>query len=237
MPAFVFDMDDTLYLRSAPYMETFRLFFPDAKGIDPDLLLTRSRFWSDYEFERFKKGEISRDDMNALRVLDTLQELSLPGDMSAASRFQQIYEEKQRHISLLPGLREILEDLKEENIFLGMISNGSADHQLMKYRALGLEDLIPRSRVMISGETPFHKPDPRIFNLYLEKTGLRRGDVWYIGDSPLNDIAPAQKSGLHTILCRWEEGREECDGVSPDRIARSVKELGRSLEDILSAAL
>lgn len=233
MKAFVFDMDDTLYLRSAPYLETFRLFFPHEKGIDPALLLKRSRFWSDLEFERYKKGEITRDVMNALRVLHTLEEFSLPGDMAMAEEFQRIYEDKQRRIRLLPGLREILESLKERGFFLGMISNGSTDHQLMKYRALGLEDLIPRSRVLISGETPFHKPDPRIFSLYLEETGLDRGETWYIGDSALNDILPAKKAGLHTILVRWEEGPVEEGSGSADRMVRSARELEMTLEEII----
>lgn len=233
MTAFVFDMDDTLYLRSAPYMETFRHFFPKEKGIDPSLLLKRSRYWSDFEFERFKKGEISRDAMNALRVLDTLGDFSLPGDMAMAQDFQRIYEDKQRRIHLLPGLKDILESLKKKGFFLGMISNGSVDHQLMKYHALGLEDLIPPSRVLISSETPFHKPDPRIFTLYLEKMGIQRGEVWYIGDSVENDVLPARKAGLHTILCRWEEGVEE--GSDADRTARSVDELASILEEITSS--
>ena len=235
MTAFVFDMDDTLYLRSAPYMETFRHFFPGEDRIDPSLLLKRSRFWSDYEFDRFKKGEITRDAMNALRVLDTLEEFSLPGDMALAKDFQRIYEDKQRRISLLPGMRDLLEGLKEKGFFLGMISNGSTDHQLMKYHALDLEDLIPRSRVLISAETPFHKPDPRIFNIYLEKTGLQRGETWYIGDSVENDVLPAREAGLHTILCRWEEKENDKLSEAADRTARSVKELEKVLDEITSS--
>lgn len=234
MTAFVFDMDDTLYLRSAPYLETFRYFYPDAAGIDPSLLLKRSRYWSDYEFERFKRGELTKDVMDAVRVLDTMQELSLPCDMAMAVEFQKIYEYKQRRIRLLPGLREILEGLREKGCFLGMISNGTLEHQLMKYRALGLEDLIPRPQVMISSETPVHKPDPEIFSIYLEKTGLPKGDVWYIGDSVLNDILPAKKAGLHTILVRWEEGREEEGSAAADRIVHSMSGLEKALEEILS---
>ncbi len=235
MAAFVFDMDDTLYLRSAPYMETFRHFFPDSAGVDPELLLKRSRFWSDYEFDRFKKGEISRDTMYSLRVLDTLREFSLPGDMTLAGEFQRIYEDKQRRITLMPGLREILEDLRDKGFFLGMISNGSTDHQLMKYHALGLEDLIPRSRVLISSETPFHKPDPRIFTVYLEKTGLQRGETWYIGDSVINDILPAKKAGLSAILVRWEKTLEEDGASSADWTARSLQELHMILNEITSS--
>ena len=235
MTAFIFDMDDTLYLRSAPYLETFRLFFPGESGIDPASLLRRSRFWSDYEFERFKKGQITKDTMDALRVLDTLQEFSLPCDMDLARKFQDVYEEKQRRIRLLPGLREVLEGLKEKGCFIGMISNGTTDHQLMKYHALGLEDLIPRSRVLISGETPVHKPDPSIFDIYLKKTGLSRDETWYIGDSPENDILPAGKAGLHTVLVRWEETLSGEGTDAADRTVRSVQELQRVLEEILTS--
>lgn len=233
MTALIFDMDDTMYLRSAPYMETFHMFFPDQVGISRSRLLERSRYYSDYEFERYKKGEISEGEMNALRVIDTLKEFGLPADLDLGMRFHELYVEKQEQIHLLPGISEILEMSAKAGVFLGMISNGSPAHQRMKYHALGLEAYILPSRLLISGDAGIHKPDPAIFSLYLQKMGLAAGDCWYIGDSYENDIIPANKTGLHTILVRWEEDPNQKNYEMAEQCFYRVEELKTFLYDLL----
>ena len=234
MTALLFDMDDTLYLRSAPYMETFLHYFPSLGSVSVQRLLERSRYYSDYEFERFKKGEITEEKMTALRVVDPLQELGLPADLDLGMAFHKTYVERQRQIHLLPGMQEILDMARRSGVFLGMISNGSSAHQRMKYQALGLEAYIPPARVLISGEAQVHKPDPAIFSLYLERTGLLAEDTWYIGDSYENDILPAAKKGLHTILVRWEEDPGSKTYDAAEKCFYRTEDLKRFLEDLLS---
>jgi putative hydrolase of the HAD superfamily len=141
--------------------------------------------------------------------------------------------EKQEQIHLLPGIPEILEMAGKAGVFLGMISNGSPAHQRMKYHALGLEAYIPPARLLVSGDAGVHKPDPAIFHLYLEKMNLEAGECWYIGDSYENDIIPANKTGLHTILVRWEEDPVHKTYEKAEQRFSSVEELKKFLKDLL----
>ena len=49
--------------------------------------------------------------------------------------------------------------------------------------------------IIVSGETPFAKPDPKIFRLMAEKLNIDTGEMMYIGDHPLNDIEGSRNAG------------------------------------------
>src|SRR5439155_7359977 len=53
---------------------------------------------------------------------------------------------------------------------------------------------------VISGVEGVEKPDPRIFRLALERTGMEAKDSVYVGDSPAFDIEPATAVGLQGVL-------------------------------------
>jgi FMN phosphatase YigB (HAD superfamily) len=57
---------------------------------------------------------------------------------------------------------------------------------------------------VISDQVGIAKPDPRIFQITLEKTGLQPSEVVYVGDS-VEDIQGSQAAGIHTILIRREK--------------------------------
>ncbi len=65
----------------------------------------------------------------------------------------------------------------------------------------GIQALSPAFRylrtVVVSGEDKVIKPDPAIFRLVLERTGLDAADLLFIDDSAAN-IAAADRLGFHT---------------------------------------
>lgn len=81
---------------------------------------------------------------------------------------------------------------------LGIITNGPSDAQRAVIRALHLDDVF--GWCIVSGDTDLgiRKPDPRIFQHALAASGSRLEDTWYIGDSPVNDIAGAASAGWRT---------------------------------------
>ena len=68
--------------------------------------------------------------------------------------------------------------------------------------------------VVISDEVGVAKPDPRIFQVALDRTGLRPPEVAYVGDSA-EDVRGSQAAGVHTVLVRrepqWETWGDSSD--------------------------
>jgi len=53
--------------------------------------------------------------------------------------------------------------------------------------------------VLSAEEIDSSKPEPYMFNLALEKNCSRPNETLHFGDSPVNDIIPAQKLGINTV--------------------------------------
>lgn len=56
--------------------------------------------------------------------------------------------------------------------------------------------------VIASAEEGVAKPDPKIFEIALERSGCKAKNAMMIGDRIDNDIVPAKKMGMKTIWIR-----------------------------------
>jgi putative hydrolase of the HAD superfamily len=94
---------------------------------------------------------------------------------------------------LVDGALEVLRELQERNLRLGVVSN--FDHRLPALLAgLGVADLF--QSVLIPARVGYSKPDPRIFNDALESLGVRAAETVFVGDHPEIDLAPAAALGM-----------------------------------------
>ncbi len=96
------------------------------------------------------------------------------------------------------GAHDVLDHLAEAGIATGIITNGFAFLQKRKVAAHGFADRV--RFVLASEEAGAHKPDPRIFQLALQKVGLAAADSWHVGDHRENDVAGALGAGLGAVL-------------------------------------
>ena len=90
---------------------------------------------------------------------------------------------------------------------------------------LELTPLLP-TRV-ISGIEGVEKPDPTIFRLALERSGLRADEVAYVGDIPEFDIVPTAALGMFPILI-------DRRGRHPGHVGARVTDL-RDLPEVIGA--
>ena len=113
------------------------------------------------------------------------------------------YNDRKENTHPYRGILELLEKLQEDNIVLAINSNRKAD-SIMKFMEeyAGNIDFID-----IQGHDYQHpsKPDPYGVNTILRKSGIRREDAIYIGDS-ITDIRTARNAGVDCILVRWGYG-------------------------------
>lgn len=196
--AVVFDVDDTLYMRSEPYLAAFHEMYGERFDVDDDKLFEASRYWSDEEFYRVNRGEITKKQMYINRGVRTLAEVGIAMSDEEALHFQDLYTEKLDDIHLLPGMRRILEECRRRGLFLGIISNGVSERQRSKTRTLGVEQFIPEDHILITGDIETHKPDPRLFHIYEERFGLSPAETCYVGDNFRNDVQGPHDVGWQT---------------------------------------
>jgi putative hydrolase of the HAD superfamily len=125
------------------------------------------------------------------------------------------YEPLSRIAKVEPDIKETLGKLKGMGLKLGILSNtfisaGSLDRQLGQ---LGILDFFPYR--LYSYQFDFRKPDRRIFEAAIAKTGEPAENILFVGDRIYVDIMPALKMGMHAVLksAYTNEGKEVPDGV------------------------
>ena len=118
---------------------------------------------------------------------------------------------------------ELLTAAKKAHVPLALITNGASDTQRDKIRALCIEGWF--DSIVISGEVGVAKPDPRIFELALDRLAAKKEATWHVGDSLASDVAGAKAAGLTSIwLNRTGIIRTESD-AEPDIEIRSLSDL------------
>lgn len=95
------------------------------------------------------------------------------------------------------GVLELLLELKQMSIKLGVITNGGSAMQRSKIAALGIENLL--DAIVISSEVGVRKPDAKIFALALGELNCRAAEAWFVGDHPEQDIRGGEAAGLTTF--------------------------------------
>jgi putative hydrolase of the HAD superfamily len=98
---------------------------------------------------------------------------------------------------LFEDVAPALERLDAAGLTLGLVSNFEAwlERLLHSLDVMGYFDA-----VVISGVEGMEKPDPRIFQLALERGGVEAEDSVYVGDNPVFDTEPAEALGMLGVL-------------------------------------
>lgn len=135
-----------------------------------------------------------------------------PEAMAAAYR-QEISDALEPLADIEPLIRELRSTYR-----VGLLTNGSVLAQRSKIDQLGWEALFDTT--LVTGELPAGKPDAAAFDALLAGLGTTANETVYIGDTPLDDIEGATKSGLYAIQVLFDGG--------PDRDPRADAYIDRS---------
>jgi putative hydrolase of the HAD superfamily len=108
-----------------------------------------------------------------------------------------------------------LEALGETAAILGVVSNYEPWLEDLLAEA-GVADALPIR--VISGIEGIEKPDPRIYELALERAGVTAAEAAYVGDDPEFDVDPPTALGMFAVLV--------------DRRDRHADHVGPRVEDL-----
>lgn len=193
----VFDVDDTLYEQIVPFENAYKNLFD--MDIDMEQFYLLSRHYSDVKFEASRNGEMTMDEYHIYRIQEAASDLGVFLTDEQALNMQKEYKKNQQKLQMSNITISILELVKENNVKLGIITNGPSEHQWSKITALGVERWIDRENIIVSGDYGINKPDVRIFEIMQEKLQLPNDSLYYVGDSLENDIIGANNAGWKAI--------------------------------------
>lgn len=123
--------------------------------------------------------------------------------------------------AVMPHTEKMLEYLSAQNIRTGVISNIAWSGEVLHER---INRLLPNNSfefVMASSDYMIRKPDKRLFEIALHKSGLSANKVWYCGDSIKADVYGAHNAGIYPVLYEGETEEvnpfaEQNDGLEVD---------------------
>lgn len=145
-----------------------------------------------------------------------------------------VYRETVPVLSLYPDGEELLAWLEEKQILTGLITDGNAQVQWRKIRALGLDKRM--DVVLVSDEVSRAKPDPEVYFYCMKKLGCAPEEAVYIGDNPSKDFVGARKIGMRTVRIVRPEGmhmgRKAAEGYEAEITVRLLTEVKMWLEQI-----
>lgn len=196
----IYDLDDTLYSEKEYVVSGFKAVSDYLGGGYEERLL-----------ELFEQGKPAIDEL--------LKEV---GKENLKAEVLNVYRSHKPDLHLYEGVREQLENLRKNNIKVGIITDGRPEGQKNKLEALRIADLV--DDVIITDElggVQFRKPCDIAFRIIQNRWRLPASEIVYVADNPAKDFQAPVQLGMKSI--RFNNG----EGLYTD-----TKWQGMTIEDI-----
>lgn len=177
----VFDLDDTLYKEIGFVKSAYRFIATKINGISHNELA----------YNILTNAYTKK--LNAFETLNTQLNLDIP-----ITKYLEWYRNHIPDISLSLGVKELLEYLTDNNIEIGLITDGRSISQNNKIESLGLKKYIPKQNIVISEEIGSIKPEARNYKYFMNLYSVEC-QFYYIGDNPEKDFITPNHLGWKTI--------------------------------------
>lgn len=123
-----------------------------------------------------------------------------------------------------PGAHELLEAVRARDLAVAVVSNAQwrdGDAYRRDFTDLGLADFVD---VYVSSvDVGYRKPHEAMFRTALDALGTNPAAAVMVGNSRVNDIAPARALGMRTVLVAIEE--EPPEQILADAVCMSLAEV------------
>ena len=223
----IFDLDETIYDHqhsSKAGLIAVTNSFPlwNSKSIDE----LENLYFNDLHQNYLKviDGHISNDDSHILRFQKLAKHFNLQFKANDFTEMINLYNYASKNTKRpIPDAPETIFQLKERGYSIGLITNGSKDHQKQKIKFCGIQDHMDFA--LISEEVGIRKPAKEIFQRALDLAGVKPENALMIGDSWDSDIIGAQAANIQPI---WvNRGRHE--NLSPHSVIE-IKHINQLLK-------
>jgi phosphoglycolate phosphatase len=144
---------------------------------------------------------------------------TFPDPQAAREHYLAFYGERRTALGqLFPGVREVLEALRDRGHQLAVLSNKERAAGEWEMDAAGLGGLF--AVAAFREDLPTLKPEPEGLWHVLARLGVATGDALYIGDSRV-DVLCARRAGVASAAALWgARNAEGLLGAGPDLVWR-----------------
>lgn len=131
---------------------------------------------------------------------------------------------------VVPGGREVVEELHRRGYTLGIISNLIGTREIPEW--LQAEGYAPYFKsVVLSSIFGHRKPDPAIYLEAAKLAGVEPARCVYVGDNPKRDVVGTRKAGFGMIILLTPDHKNGEASTDPDQQPdRAIKEFTELLE-------
>lgn len=212
MIRFVFlDLDDTLLDFGWAERRALSRAYADMGSELTDEIYARYHAVNQDFWERFERGEISRDTLLVERHRVLFSELGLPFSPEECERLYRSHLGEGHHF--VEGAEALLAALAPKyRLFLA--SNGVIDTQYSRLESAGIGHYF--EKIFISDELGVSKPNPAFFAACFSAIdGFHREEALMVGDSLTSDILGGSNAGIRTCWLN-PAGKPRKYGIAPD---------------------
>ena len=198
--AVLFDLDDTLFdhrICATTALSDLHAAYEEFQGSPfADFERLHASFLEELH-KRVMTGELPLEEARQERFRRLFAALGAAPEQEVIVEAAATYRDGYRRIrQAIPGAAALLAAVKER-ARVGIVSNNLLEEQQDKLRHCQLDAYI--DVLVVSEEAGVSKPDPRIFEIALERLGCRADEVVMIGDSWTADVAGARAAGIRPI--------------------------------------
>jgi putative hydrolase of the HAD superfamily len=135
----------------------------------------------------------------------------------------------------LPYVAEVLAELKQRGVKLGVITNTVTSRERdvrTALRRINCEEYF--DVVVTSVDAGCQKPDEQIFLTALKAVNVKPEEAMMVGNRVSTDIAGGNRMGMKTVLLKWNQRYPEkiaSAAEHPKHIITSLKELPKLVPD------
>ncbi|MCA1062644.1 HAD-IA family hydrolase (plasmid) [Cytobacillus spongiae] len=155
-----------------------------------------------------------------------IEEFSIP-DITWEELLDDYLLEFKNSCKPFPHLHDMLAELKENDIKLGMITNGYGRFQMDNILSLDIEEYF--DEILISEWEGVKKPAREIFRRACERLSVKPMECIFIGDNPENDVYGAQRAGMKGV---WKKDHEWGNANRADFVIDDLMELTRYIRSL-----
>lgn len=144
------------------------------------------------------------------------------------------HETKFRHLKAFDDVLETMKLLATgTDLVLGIITSGLRIKQSEKLVRLGVWPFLDQKAIFITDEVGIGKPNPKLYRRACDAMDLDPAKVMYVGDNPVNDVHPANQTGMVSVWNKRKGRHIDLPCISePDHVIRDFNELRQLLFDV-----
>lgn len=222
--AVVFDLDHTLFDR----YETLRLIVPmfrEKFRLNPDITdeyFAKELIWADKNYVHRGWNEIFAHLIKCKIFEDvpTFEEY----EAFMISCFKRVAVKYRFAIPTLEKVRKM-------GYKTGLITNSDTHVQERKLEMLDLYSYL--DEIVISGSTPYRKPQKEIFQLMADKLSIATNEMMFVGDHPAFDVDGSRKAGCIPVWVKTTGTWIYPEIEKPELQVETVEEIPEILKEML----